>query len=207
MAASISAREEPQSSTTYRSFVQRYRECERNAGVQWSIDFNPHPRAWHIVSDDIIYAGSEMNVDTDEFLKSLKSLQVSPCECSAKNPDSDYPTSTRKPAPDSRRCTAGARPRPARTSRTSPAVHNTSGPSPATPSIKYTGSITATACTPISTSYRNATVNLKEKLAVYNELDVAWFEGVKCTCAANVGVIGDSVLPTRRRYRTRDRTR
>jgi hypothetical protein len=29
-----------------------------------------------------------MNVDTDEFLKSLKSRQVSPCECSAKNPDS-----------------------------------------------------------------------------------------------------------------------
>jgi hypothetical protein len=51
-----------------------------------------------------------MNVGTDEFLKSLKSLQVSRCECSAKNPDSDYPTSTRKPAPDSRRCTAGARP-------------------------------------------------------------------------------------------------
>jgi hypothetical protein len=47
-----------------------------------------------------------MNVDTDEFLKSLKSLQVFPCECSAKNPDPDYPTSTRKPAPDSRRCTA-----------------------------------------------------------------------------------------------------
>jgi hypothetical protein len=62
---------EPQSSTTYRSFVQRYRECERNAGV-------------------------------------------SRCECSAKNPDSDYPTSTRKPAPDARRCTAGARPRLAR---------------------------------------------------------------------------------------------
>jgi hypothetical protein len=44
-----------------------YRECERNAGVQWSIDFNPHPRAWHVVSDDIIYAGSEMNVVTDEI--------------------------------------------------------------------------------------------------------------------------------------------
>jgi hypothetical protein len=72
--------------------VQRYRECERNAGVQWSINFNPHPRAWHIVSDDITYAGSEMNVDTDEFLKSLKSLQVSRCGCSAKNPDPDYPT-------------------------------------------------------------------------------------------------------------------
>jgi hypothetical protein len=69
-------------------------------------------KARHIVSDDIIYAGSEMNVDTDEFLKSLKSIQVSRCECSAKNPDSDYPTSTRKPAPDSRRCTAGARHRP-----------------------------------------------------------------------------------------------
>ena len=108
----LNSSSEPQSSTTYRSFVQRYRECERNAGVQWSIDFYPHPRAWHVVSDDIIYAGSEMNVDTDEFLKSLKSLQVSRCECSAKNPDSDYPTSTRKPAPDSRRCTAGARPRP-----------------------------------------------------------------------------------------------
>src|SRR5450755_2648259 len=105
----LNSSSEQQSSTTYRSFVQRYRECERNAGVQWSIDFNPHPRAWHIVSDDIIDAGSEMNVDTDEFLKSLKSLQVSRCECSAKNPDSDYPTSTRKPAPDSRRCTAGAR--------------------------------------------------------------------------------------------------
>ena len=88
----LNSSSEPQSSTTYRSFVQRYRECERNAGVQWSIDFNPHPRAWHVVSDDIIYAGSEMNVDTDEFLKSLKSLQVSPCDCSAKNPDSDYPT-------------------------------------------------------------------------------------------------------------------
>ncbi len=66
----LNSSSEPQSSTTYRSFVQRYRECERNAGVQWSIDFNPHPR--HVVSDDIIYAGSEMNVDTDEFLKSLK---------------------------------------------------------------------------------------------------------------------------------------
>ncbi len=89
----LNSSSEPQSSTTYRSFVQRYRECERNAGVQWSIDFNPHPRAWHIVSDDTIDAGSEMNVDTDEFLKSLKSLQVSPCECSAKTPDPDYPTS------------------------------------------------------------------------------------------------------------------
>src|SRR5450759_3556553 len=125
----LNSSSEPQSSTTYRSFVQRYRECERNAGVQWSIDFNPDPRAWHIVSDDIIYAGSEMNVDTDEFLKSLKSLQVSPCECSAKNPDSDYPTSTRKPAPDSRRCTAGARPRPARVSRTRKTVRSTSSPS------------------------------------------------------------------------------
>jgi hypothetical protein len=90
---------DPQSSTTYRSFVQRYRECGRNAGVQWSIDFNPHPRAWHVVSDDIIYAGSEMNVDTDEFLKSLKSLQVSPCECSAKNPDPDYPNQHTKACP------------------------------------------------------------------------------------------------------------
>ena len=108
----LNSSSDPQSSTTYRSFVQRYRECERNAGIQWSIDFSPHPRAWHIVSDDIIYAGSEMNVDTDEFLKSLKSLQVSRCECPPNNPDSDYPT--RKPAPDSRRCTAGARPRPAR---------------------------------------------------------------------------------------------
>jgi hypothetical protein len=72
----LNSSSEPQSSTTtYRSFVQRYRECERNARVQWSIDFNPHPRAWHVVSDDIIYAGSEMNVDTDEFLKSLKSLK------------------------------------------------------------------------------------------------------------------------------------
>jgi hypothetical protein len=76
-----------------------YRECERNAGVQWSIDFNPHPRAWHVVSDDIIYAGSEMNVVTDEILKSLKSLQVSPCECSAKNPDSDYPNQHTKACP------------------------------------------------------------------------------------------------------------
>jgi hypothetical protein len=95
----LNSSSEPQSSTTYRSFVQRYRECERNAGVQWSIDFNPDPRAWHIVSDDIIYAGSEMNVDTDEFLKSLKSLQVSPCECSAKNPDSDYPNQHTKACP------------------------------------------------------------------------------------------------------------
>ena len=109
----LNSSSEPQSSTTYRSFAAGYRECERNAGVQWSIDFNPHPRAWHVVSDDIIYAGSEMKVDTYEFLKSLKSLQVSRCECSAKNPDPDYPTSTRKPAPDSRRCTAGAHPRPA----------------------------------------------------------------------------------------------
>jgi hypothetical protein len=123
----LNSSSEPQSSTTYRSFVQRYRECERNAGVQWSIDFNPHPRAWHVVSDDIVYAGCEMNVDTDEFLKSLKSLQVSRCECSAKNPDSDYPTSTRKPAPDSRRCTAGARPRPARVNPISSAVQCTKG--------------------------------------------------------------------------------
>jgi hypothetical protein len=123
----LNSSSEPQSSTTYRGFVQRYRECERNAGVQWSIDFNPHPRAWHVVGDDIIYAGSEMNVDADELLKSLKSLkslQVSPCECSAKNPDPDYPTSTRKPAPDSRRCTAGARPRPARVSPIFSAVHS-----------------------------------------------------------------------------------
>jgi hypothetical protein len=85
-------RREPQSSTTtYRSFVQRYRECERNAGVQWSIDFNPHPRAWHIVSDDIIYAGSEMNVDTDEFLKSLKSLQVSPVRVLGEEPGLGLP--------------------------------------------------------------------------------------------------------------------
>jgi hypothetical protein len=40
-----------------------------------------------------------MNVDTDEFLKSLKSLQVSPCECSAKNPDSDYPNQHTKACP------------------------------------------------------------------------------------------------------------
>jgi hypothetical protein len=40
-----------------------------------------------------------MKVDTDEFLKSLKSLQVSPCECSAKNPDSDYPNQHTKACP------------------------------------------------------------------------------------------------------------
>jgi hypothetical protein len=40
-----------------------------------------------------------MNVDTDEFLKSLKSLQVSRCECSAKNPDSDYPNQHTKACP------------------------------------------------------------------------------------------------------------
>ncbi len=28
----LNSSSEPQSSTTYRSFVQRYRECERNAG-------------------------------------------------------------------------------------------------------------------------------------------------------------------------------
>jgi hypothetical protein len=95
----LNSSSEPQSSTTYRSFVQRYRECERNAGVQWSIDFNPHPRPWHAVSDDIIYAGSEMNVDTDEFLKSLKSLQVSPCECSAKNPGLGLPNQHTKACP------------------------------------------------------------------------------------------------------------
>jgi hypothetical protein len=40
-----------------------------------------------------------MKVDTDEFLKSLKSLQASPCECSAKNPDSDYPNQHTKASP------------------------------------------------------------------------------------------------------------
>src|SRR5450759_1976176 len=75
-----------------------------------------------VLDESLLYAGSEMNVDTYEFLKSLKSLQVSPCECSAKNPDSDYPTSTRKPAPDSRRCTAGARPRPDPGNHISPAA-------------------------------------------------------------------------------------
>ena len=40
----------------------------------------------------------------------------------------------------------------------------------------------------------DAAVNLKEKLAVYNELDVAWFEGVKCTCAAKAGVIGHAAF-------------
>jgi DDE superfamily endonuclease len=44
----LNSSSEPQSSTTYRSFVQRYRECKRNAGVQQSIDFNPHPRPWHV---------------------------------------------------------------------------------------------------------------------------------------------------------------
>ena len=38
-------------------------------------------------------------MDTDEFLKSLKSLQVSRCECSAKNPDSDYPNQHTKACP------------------------------------------------------------------------------------------------------------
>src|ERR1700687_3069502 len=32
-------------------------------------------------------------------LKSLKSLQASPCECSAKNPDSDYPNQHTKACP------------------------------------------------------------------------------------------------------------
>jgi hypothetical protein len=43
-----------------------------------------------------------MNVDTDELLKSLKSLkslQVSPCECSAKNPDPDHPNQHAKACP------------------------------------------------------------------------------------------------------------
>src|ERR1700694_1804391 len=58
-----------------------------------------HPRPWHVISDDIIYAGSEMNVDTDEFLKSLKSLQFSPCECSAKEPGLGLPNQHAKACP------------------------------------------------------------------------------------------------------------
>ena len=74
-------------------------QCHRNAGVQWSIDFNPHPRAWHVVSDDIIYAGSEMNVDTDEFLKSLKSLQVSPVRVPGEEPGPGLPNQHAKACP------------------------------------------------------------------------------------------------------------
>jgi hypothetical protein len=40
----------------------------------------------------------------------------------------------------------------------------------------------------------NEPVNLKEKLAAYNELDVAWFVSVKCTCAAKAGVIGHAAF-------------
>src|SRR5450759_710627 len=52
-----------------------------------------------VLDESLLYAGSEMNVVTDEILKSLKSLQVSPCECSAKNPDSDYPNQHTKACP------------------------------------------------------------------------------------------------------------
>ena len=109
--------------------------------------------------DDIVYAGSEMNVDTDEFLKSLKSLQVSPCECSAKNPDpATQPAHESLPQipDDALLVPARDRPEPA-----APLQLYTmqAAPSPATPSIKYTGSITATACTPISTNCRNHRYN------------------------------------------------
>jgi hypothetical protein len=54
---------------------------------------------WRLNSKDSA-RGSEMTVDTDEFLKSLKSLQVSRCGCSAKNRDSDYPHESLPQIPD-----------------------------------------------------------------------------------------------------------
>ena len=51
---------------------------------------------------------------------------------------------------------------------------------------------------------------LADYAAVFAGVDLAAAAdktAIHCTCAANVGVIGDSALPTRRRYRTRDRTR
>jgi hypothetical protein len=138
-----------------------------------------------------------MNVDTDEFLKSLKSLQVSPCECSAKNPDSDYPNQHTKACPRFQTmhcwcppatgpnqphlssCTQYKRPLPGNTIDKIYRLDHSHGlythqhklSQSQIQLLTHTQAQTVNAQAKVDTS--DAAVNLKEKLAVYNELDVA----------------------------------
>jgi hypothetical protein len=109
--------------------------CERNAGVQCSIEFNPYPRHWHTSDDDIIYEEADVSA---AYIASMKSFEIVEyvswgppeppgpitCTCLAGKDDAEYPNLHTLELPGFQdESTAGARPRPARGSRILQPMH------------------------------------------------------------------------------------